>query len=987
MHSVRTPLLRLLVCIAALVAAPASAQYVPNQVLVQFKSFVSAASRDSAVSAIGGSIVDSLTLIDYYIVELADTSVVASVTALQASTRVEAVQKNGRGSFPELLTVPNDTLYYDQWQFKNTGQHGGTAGADIDAELGWNYIHDAPDVVIGVLDTGADVYYQPDLVDNRWVNIGETGLDSLGQDKRTNGWDDDHNGYADDVYGWDFVNNEGNVYNNEGHGTASSGYAAARGNNTAGVPGTAWQAKIMTLAIRSNVEGQGTWADEDKIAAAVEYAVANGAKIINNSWQSYGGFGDVLRDAYEAASNAGLVITCGSGNKEYDNDSVLPVPTSYNFPGLIAVAMTDRDDVLAAPCPNMASGTGSNYGATTVHLAAPGCNLWGVYPGSNNWHFGGIGHSGTSATGPMVAGAAALLLAQNPGWTNVQVKSRLMTTIDTLASCSGKMVAPGRLNIGRALDNVKPSAISDLAVDNVGQNQMAITWTDTGDDTTYGQSTKYHFKYQTGSAITSEGQFASAATVPHYLGPPGTSGTYHCVIVSGLSSCTTYGWALKLEDPEFNTSHLSNSTAAWTDCYASYAICGGGLMAGGGDGGEGGGEESAVLPGGTQLVSTGVNLNGLADVAPLTLTNETAGGFSWRAENALRVGTEGEATDLLAMKSIRPTSDGDYRVRLAATGDQAVVLSDASLAVVDHAEGTVALVTPSGIFSGTPGPIASASVGGMNRTGSYQSGEGAISEEGETINVALSGDGTTLLALELAAQAAIAEISPGTVDIETQDRQGRWSTAATISPRRGLDRVAVDVTDAAGVRVRVGCRVFIRSISKLTQAREDEPTWLELSSLRLSGEGETEPGSIALAPSEHAVLTFSGVNQEAESRTVFLRVTSQSEASAQYIGATDTDRPAPEIAFALAMRPNPAAGHVAVDFTVVRDLPVKIRMYDVAGRVVRTLADGLQTAGSHSVVWDGRNDAGAAVHGGVYFCKMDVGIWTSMKKMVFIAQR
>jgi hypothetical protein len=589
----------------------------------------------------------------------------------------------------------------------------------------------------------------------------------------------------------------------------------------------------------------------------------------------------------------------------------------------------------------------------------------------------------------MVAGAAALLWAQNPTWTNVQIKDRLMSTIDTLASCVGKMVAPGRMNLGRALDNVKPSPISDLTVTGVGRFSQAISWTDTGDDTTNGQSTKYHFKYRTGGAITTDSQFNSASYSSKYLGYPSPSGTFHCVVVTGLSGCTTYGWALKLEDPEFNIGNLSNSASGTTECSgSSLAICDDFLMAGGGDGGEGGGEESAVLPGSMTTAASSMGLNGVGSIASIKLASEDAGELSWRAENALRIGTEGEATDLLAMRSIRPTSGGDYNVRLAATGGEAIALSDASLGVVDHAEGTVALATPSGVYTGTPSSITSASVNGASRTSLYQSGEGAISESGETIALGVSGEGTTLLALELAAQAATAEQSTGTVDVQTQDGQGAWTTAASITPRRGLDKVAVDVTGAAGVRIQVGRRAFIRSISTLTGAEEADPRWLDLEETQVSGGGEVGEGSLTLEPAEHAVLTFAGVAQEPETeRAVFLRVTSQSQSAAHYSEASNSGPVEPEIAFALAMRPNPAAGRVAIDYSMPRDLTVKIRMYDAAGRLVRTLAEGPQTAGEHSVVWDGRTDAGTPVHGGVYFCKMDIGSWTSMKKMVFIAQR
>ncbi len=965
---------------------PSHASYVDDQLLVRFKTGSTQTCRDSAMTQIGGSIVDSLKIIGYHVVELADTSVIASVAALQARPHcIAAAQVNGIAptDADNILTAPNDSLYSVLNYLHNTGQDGGTPGADIGAEAGWNYIHDAPNVVIAVFDTGVD-YYHSDLQNNLWVNSGETGLDGLSQDRRTNNVDDDNNGYVDDHRGWSFYYDTNDPYDNYGfggHGTGTAGHAAARGNNTIGMTGVAWSAKIMPVKVLGN---SGQSPTESRLVDAVEYAVDNGANILNFSlrWPS-GYYGTAFENAIIAAGNADVMVICGAGNTSTNNDSAMPVPSTYNAPGLMSVTAVSRDDEFADPCPG---GLYASYGATTVDVAAAGCNMMTMFRGSTY----DDDHSGTSASAPVVSGAAALLWAQNPTWTGVQVKNRLMATVDTLASCSGKMVAPGRIDIGRALDNVKPSALSDLSVAAIGRTTQTITWTDTGDDTTYGQSTKYHFKYQTGSAITNETQFASASTSPHYLGAPGPSGTFHCVVVSSLTPCTTYGWALKLEDPEFNISGLSNSASGTTDCDFSVAICDDLLMAGGGDGGEGGGEESIRSNdplGENQAIVGSVSLAGASGSSlPIRLTSEEGDSFSWRAENSLRIGcSAGELTDVVELRSVRPSDSGDYRVRLAASGEQPVTITDASLAVVDHVEGTAVVSTAEGIHAGTLGAISACSVqGGVNRTAAYQSGLGAESTTGEILNVTASGEGSTLLMLEMAARATTAELAGEGVDVQVQDGEG-WSTLATLHPRRSLARTAVNITGKSAIRLIVNRPVFIASIATLSGAETAAPEWLDLHSVQTTGEG----GSfIVLDPAEHATFTYRGsVVSEGDERALFLRVTSDSDSQTRNPGSEISNTAPPVVALALTMRPNPASGQVTVEYSMPRETSVSIAMYDVAGRLVRQLSEGSQPAGTHTVTWDARDQAGTPVRGGVYFCKMEVGSWTNVKKMVFVPGR
>ncbi len=106
-----------------------------------------------------------------------------------------------------IAAMPDDGSFPNQWGLRNTGQAGGTVGADIKAVDAWDIHAGSRDVVVGVIDTGI-AHDHPDLVANLWSNPGETGPDPQGRDRRTNGIDDDGNGYVDDWRGWDFVHDD-----------------------------------------------------------------------------------------------------------------------------------------------------------------------------------------------------------------------------------------------------------------------------------------------------------------------------------------------------------------------------------------------------------------------------------------------------------------------------------------------------------------------------------------------------------------------------------------------------------------------------------------------------------------------------------------------------------------------------------------------------------------------------------------------------------
>jgi subtilisin family serine protease len=233
-------------------------------------------------------------------------------------------------------TTPDDTFFIPPferlWGLHNTGQDvngtTGTVGADIDAIEAWDTTTGSINVVVAVIDSGVD-YNHPDLAANIWINQAElTG---------TPGVDDDGNGMIDDIRGWDFVDDDNDPIDSDDHGTHVAGTVAAVGNNNTGITGVSWTAKIMILRF---LNGFGVGTDANAIRA-IEYANANGAHIINNSWGG-GGFNQFLKDA-----------------------------SSYTSSNIIAVAATDQNDSRASF---------SSYGATSVDVAAPGANIFSSRP-------------------------------------------------------------------------------------------------------------------------------------------------------------------------------------------------------------------------------------------------------------------------------------------------------------------------------------------------------------------------------------------------------------------------------------------------------------------------------------------------------------------------------------------------------------------------------------------------------------------------------
>jgi subtilisin family serine protease len=331
------------------------------------------------------------------------------------------------------LGIPNDSYFNYLWGLYNTGQTGGSANCDIQAPDAWDVTTGSDDVVVAVIDSGIN-YSHPDLCSRIWINPNEIN---------NNGIDDDGNGYVDDYRGWNFARNNNNPIDENGHGTHCAGTIAAEGNNGAGITGVAWNCRIMPCRFL-NADGSGTVADAIE---AINYAVANGADILNNSWGG-GGYSEALKAAIENAQEHGVLFVAAAGNSARDNDSYASYPANYALANVMSVAATNHTDNLA---------TFSCYGKNSVHIAAPGVNILSTVPGGYTWM------SGTSCAAPYVSGAAALLLAANPQMSLTELKARLMWCGDIVPSLQNKTMTGRRLNVYAALTAQEGLSIQEPA--------------------------------------------------------------------------------------------------------------------------------------------------------------------------------------------------------------------------------------------------------------------------------------------------------------------------------------------------------------------------------------------------------------------------------------------------------------------------------------------------------------------------------------------
>ena len=282
------------------------------------------------------------------------------VKELKADPKVEYAEPNYL-RFPTTINT-NDPDRGLLWGLNNTGQTvNGTVGtndADIDAPEAWGLSEGSGDVIVAIIDSGV-AYNHPDLINNMWdgTDCKDENGDALGGCNSGYDYEDDDKDPAPST---------------SSHGTHVAGTIAAEKNNGKGIIGVAPSTKIMAIK---------TVFSTTEIVKGIDFAIQNGAKIINASF-SGNSFSQSEYDAISRFKWAGGIFIAAAGNGTLDssgwdgvgkdNDSVSHIyPCDYDSANIVCVAATDQNDGLA---------DFSDYGSTSVDVGAPGTNIYSTVP-------------------------------------------------------------------------------------------------------------------------------------------------------------------------------------------------------------------------------------------------------------------------------------------------------------------------------------------------------------------------------------------------------------------------------------------------------------------------------------------------------------------------------------------------------------------------------------------------------------------------------
>ena len=255
----------------------------------------------------------------------------------------------------------------------------------IEAPAAWDVLTSASNILVAVLDTGVR-YTHEDLAANMWVNPNDGG------------------------HGWNAIAGTNDPSDDSGHGTMVAGVLGAVGNNGKGVVGVAWRVQIMACKCFNSL-GVGQVSDSSPAL------ITPGPMARGSSTQAGASTNSLaLSNAVYSLRDAGIIVVAACGNTGTNIDVAPTYPASYPLDNVVSVAYTTRGDTLASA---------SNYGATSVHLAAPGEQITSTFGAMDSGTYAYYTECGTSFAAPYVAGACALMLAEYPTESYQQIINRI----------------------------------------------------------------------------------------------------------------------------------------------------------------------------------------------------------------------------------------------------------------------------------------------------------------------------------------------------------------------------------------------------------------------------------------------------------------------------------------------------------------------------------------------------------------------------------
>ena len=333
------------------------------------------------------------------------------------------------------LGAPNDPAYSSSWALSR-----------VNALPAWTTTTGSDSVTVAVIDTGFALNHE-DLASSWYTNPGENGLTQITDvcyslapaNKATNNCDDDANGYVDDWRGWNFYEADNNPQagrqspssGTASHGTNVAGLVGARGNNSKGIATISWNTKIMPLQGMSD-SGVGYTSD---IAAAIYYAVDNGADVVNLSLGSFTN-DSYIRDATDYAYVNNVVIVAAAGNCGTGTEL-----GCTGYPAGTMLYPAKNDHVLAVGATNFdnQSASFSSYG-NKLEVMAPGSGtlISPTWTQSNGTTLYASELYGTSFASPYVASLASLIRSIRPSSSVDDIRALILASTSKLSSMSGQ---------------------------------------------------------------------------------------------------------------------------------------------------------------------------------------------------------------------------------------------------------------------------------------------------------------------------------------------------------------------------------------------------------------------------------------------------------------------------------------------------------------------------------------------------------------------
>lgn len=469
-----------------------------NEILLKFKKNIAEKYRDSLLDRFNLKKSAANDIFDKLIVLDSKEDVLSVANQIQESGLVIFSHPNFLIERIYCNYIPNDPYFNKQFYLYNTGQQindgrSGTTGADIKATEAWDITKGNNNITIAVLDMGVTSNH-PDLPNTRQIRLA--GSNYYG----TNPNDPSPNNALDF------------------HGDASAGIIAATQDNNEGISGIAPNCKIMPI----NIGGLDiTYVNVSVLSSAINFARVNGADVIYNGWSTSGGYPNQFPAIVDAINNA---VTNGRSGKgcvvifvPLNGVGYVSFPANVEVGGVLSVGASDRNDNVAAYspwCRWFPSNTSYPMFGQLIDIVAPshkaystseGLEVWTMdnpntnganpYPADSRFYHPPVAgeqlppagsnfqaytgrFGGTSAAGPQVAGAAALLLSLNPNLTQQQVFNLLTTNADKVGGYDynyyitnpnsqhyadygrSREMGYGRLNIFKALCSIYSPSLS-----------------------------------------------------------------------------------------------------------------------------------------------------------------------------------------------------------------------------------------------------------------------------------------------------------------------------------------------------------------------------------------------------------------------------------------------------------------------------------------------------------------------------------------------